>query len=114
LFAAALAAIQRAQKLDPEDADSLQVEAAIHRWQAQSLIAQRQSPSRELAAGLQAAARALAINPKLAPALAERGELLWLRAQKAPRKDSDEKDARAALAQALAVNPLLQRDYPPR
>ncbi len=66
--------------------------------------------------GLAMAAAALQINPRQAEALATRAALLLLGATgsaPAPEPAARREQARAALTQALAINPLLQREYAP-
>ena len=65
---------------------------------------------------LEAAAKALAINPRLATALLTKGALLLLsaRAARAPEERRERaKQAKEALSAALRENPLLMRERQP-
>jgi hypothetical protein len=104
-FTDAEAGIARALALDPENADAYVVAAEIQRWRAEWRKRRGESTAPAIASGLDAAARALTINPELAQAHAVRGALLAL--------SGKPEDARASLQHALALNPLLARDYPP-
>ena len=105
-FTDAMAAISKSQQIGPKDPDAREVEAEIHRWHAESNLLRHESPSQEIARGLDAAARALAINPKMPEALAEKGTLLRLRGA-----DGDLAESKAALELAFQLNALLKHDY---
>ena len=102
--------------MDPQDADAPEIEAELHRWQGEWLLARRESAAGEARHGLAAAARALGLNAKMAEALAERGALLRLQSRLEPSADRRAglaAEAQAALRSARELSPLLVRDYPP-
>jgi eukaryotic-like serine/threonine-protein kinase len=95
----AAAALRRAEALNPGAPEIYLEQALLERWRAEN----GPEPAESVRRGLERAQRALAINAKDARALAVRGALLRLAGQTA-RAD-------ASLRAALALNPLLQREY---
>ena len=97
---AAAAALARAEVLNPGAPDIFLAQAQVERWRAESGPA----PG-AVQRGLERFEKALAINPADAPAYAIRGALLHLAGQEAEAQESLEK--------AIAINPLLRREYGP-
>ena len=97
-FDAAAAALARAEVLNPGAPDIFLAQALVERWRAESGPA----PG-AVQRGLERVEKALAINPEDAPAYAVRGALLHLAGQAA--------EARESLEKAIAINPLLRREY---
>jgi serine/threonine-protein kinase len=90
-----------------------QTAAEIHELRAQWLLKAQRPSEEDVAKGLEMAERALAINPRMATALAVKGGLSLLQARSArDPKARSEAAARAkeALSAALRENPLLARD----
>jgi serine/threonine-protein kinase len=99
-------AAARAIALDGNSADGPLAAAKARRWTAESLRRRRADASGAIAAGLEQADAALAIDASLGEALAVRAALLALRGG-----DGDAQLAHATLARALRLNPLLVADY---
>ena len=115
-FEAALAAAATGAELNSDDADLPLIEADIRRWRAERLLARGEGALAEIQRGLAAATRALALDPKLAEAVAVRGALLRLEARGAPSSERRAALATVGLAElrrARELNLLLARDYPP-
>ncbi|HEX3130745.1 MAG TPA: hypothetical protein VH394_25640, partial [Thermoanaerobaculia bacterium] len=93
------AALHRAEALNPGAPEIYLEQALLERWRAEHGVRPEESVRR----GLERAERALAINAKDPRALAVRGALLRLAGQPA--------QADASLREALALNPLLRREY---
>ena len=98
---AAGTALDRAEALNPASPEIYLEQALLERWRAEAGI----QPAEAVRRGLERAERALAINAKDPRALAVRGALLRLAGQSA--------QADASLREALALNPLLRREYGP-
>jgi serine/threonine-protein kinase len=97
---AASAALARAEVLNPGAADIFLAQAQVERCRAE---AGRDDGA--VRRGLERVDKALAINPGDAQAHALRGALFHLAGQVA--------EARACLEKAIAINPLLKREYGP-
>ena len=72
--------------------------------------------TKDIERGLAAAARSLALNSKLAEAVAVRGALLHLQSRaeaSAGRRAALATEGDESLRRAREMNPLLARDYPP-
>lgn len=99
------AAARRAMELDSENAD------------ARVVLAQLAGVRGDPAAGLAMTAAALRLNARHAEALATRAGLLEQQRQQQPTAAATQGDlsaqAKQAMAQALAINPLLRREYAP-
>jgi tetratricopeptide (TPR) repeat protein len=101
----------RATRLNPRDADALRVLAEVElRWAQASRGAEQR---RHLEAGLAACADGLAINPNHPRLLATQGALFVGRMHTSASSASDDAAVKAvaSLRRALALNPLLERDY---
>ncbi|MFL5352043.1 protein kinase domain-containing protein [Archangium sp.] len=111
LLRRALAEAQRAVEMYPYFETHLEL-ARVH-WR----LAEASPPaeaSTSVTAGLAQVAKALQLDPDLAPAHALRGGLLLIQARtmrEAERRLDTLRQARTALARALALNPLLRREY---
>jgi len=104
----------RATDLNSSRAEAHLLLATADQAEAGWLVAAGRPAEATAVRGLAAVDRALAINPDLAEAYAVRGSLLLLQARTV--KDSllrlqNARDAEAALARALQINPHLQREY---
>jgi hypothetical protein len=103
--------VTRASRFDPHDPELLRGLAELElRWAQASRGAEQR---RHLEAGLAACAEGLAINPNHPRLLATQGALLVGRmhvSTGSAREDASAKAA-ASLRRALALNPLLDRDY---
>jgi eukaryotic-like serine/threonine-protein kinase len=109
--AAAVPLLERAARpgADPRPA---QVLAELHEIRAASLAARGKPAGEDIAAGLAQAEAALALNPRMAPALAAKGGLLlaWARTERDPQKRREAaRGAGAALEAAIQANPLFER-----
>jgi serine/threonine-protein kinase len=111
LLRRALAEAQRAVEMYPYFETHLEL-ARVH-WR----LAEASPPaeaSTSVTEGLAQVAKALQLDPDLAPAHALRGALLLIQARtvrEAERRLDTLHQARTALARALALNPLLRREY---
>jgi hypothetical protein len=101
------------ERVDP---DLYQTMAEIAEIDGAWLLSSKKSADEAIARGLAMAEKALAINPRMARALATKGALLLLRARSArepePRADAL-RGAGEALAAAVRENPLLERQLRP-
>jgi tetratricopeptide (TPR) repeat protein len=96
----AAASLARAEVLNPGAPEIFLAQALVERWRAEG------GRSKEaVGRGLERIEKALTINPEDAQAHAVRGALLHLAAR---RREADE-----ALRKAIAINPLLKREYGP-
>ncbi|HEX6862079.1 MAG TPA: hypothetical protein VF414_04640, partial [Thermoanaerobaculia bacterium] len=98
-FDAATAALARAETLNPSAPEIFLAQAQVERWRAES------GQEGAVRRGLERVEKALAINPEDAPAYAVRGALLHLAGRRG--------EAGEALRKAIAINPLLRREYGP-
>ena len=97
--------LSEAEALNGADASVHTVAARLWRRRAERRLAVSEDPSAEIAAGLGATSRALAIDQARAAAHAERARLELL----AGRRDA----AEAAWADTVRLDPLLAREAPP-
>jgi hypothetical protein len=98
------------------DPDLYRTMAEIDEIEAAWLLDRKKSAVAAVAAGLAMAAKALALNPCMARALATRGALLLLRARSAGEPEARHEAARRAeeaLSAAVRENPLLARELGP-
>ncbi|HWN43995.1 MAG TPA: protein kinase, partial [Thermoanaerobaculia bacterium] len=95
----AAASLVRAEVLNPGAPEIFLAQALVERWRAESGA---EGAARR---GLERVEKALAINPEDAHAHAVRGALLHLAGR---RREADE-----SLRKAIAINPLLKREYGP-
>jgi hypothetical protein len=90
-----------------------QIIAEIYEIHGTWLVSRRNAAAEEITKGLGMADKALAINPRMATALAVKGSLFLLTARTArdphARRDAARR-AKELLAKALQENPLLERD----
>lgn len=111
LLQRALSEARRAVEMYPYFETHLQL-ARVHARLVETLPPGEASTS--LTEGLAQAEKALQLDPNLAPAHAVRGGLLLARARtmrEAARRLDTLREARAELARALELNPLLRREY---
>jgi len=112
VFEQALAALNRAIGIDPDDAAFLAQVAALHRWRAEWLAGRNDGhgASAEIDFGKEMVARCLSINATDPDAMSLNGELLLLEARLASepaRRDEKANEAREAFDAALKLNPNL-------
>lgn len=108
--------LTRAIELNPTEIAGFELGAELAEVRASWLLRQGRDAGTALTAGLAAVERGLAINPQAGALLAHRGTLTWLSGCGAPTSEARrDAAARAELAwqQALAVNPLLEREIEP-
>jgi eukaryotic-like serine/threonine-protein kinase len=115
-LSSAAASLKRYLTSRPGDPDAMLWLAKAHRREAEWLAARRGDVQASVREGLQAADGALAANPDLAGAYAERGLLRLVAAGSArypgARRAEIEKAA-ADLERAIEINPLLRHEYGP-
>jgi serine/threonine-protein kinase len=98
------------ERVDPRFYQTL---AEIHALRAAWLLSERKSPGESISKGLEMAAKALALNPRMATALANRGALLLVQARAAKDPEARIEAARqaeVALSAAVRENPKLERE----
>jgi hypothetical protein len=105
----------RAIKANADDADSMRGLSEMHRWRAAWKERQGEPVEDEIRQGLERAAEALRINPRLAAAAMQQGALELIRAKNvagtARRQAADR--ARTALEQTLKLNANLESEVRP-
>ncbi len=111
-FDAALAPLLPLLGAPRADPNLYQALAEVHELRADWHLSHKKKGGEEIAKGLQAVETALALDPRLASALAGKGRLLLLRAKQVAKSENHGEDARqalAALTEAARENPLLAR-----
>lgn len=111
-FDAALAPLLPLLGAPRADPNLYQALAEVHELRADWLLSRKKKGEEEIAKGLEAVETALALDPRLASALAGKGRLLLLRAKQDAKPESHGEDARqalAALTEAIREDPLLAR-----
>ncbi len=113
-------ALDRAAALNPAAPEIDLAQALLARWRAEAALQRKERPSEAvrltIQAGLERADKALAVNPRDAQALAVRGALLHLAARleaDPAKRGAIAARADASLDEALALNPLLRKEYFP-
>jgi hypothetical protein len=112
-FEAAANAFQQAIEADPQWQEFRLLAALLHRDWASWLARTKGDPAPELRRGLKLLEEALAARPRWARARAAHGGLLLMLTEtpaSLPQQDS-QREAREELAQALASNPHLAREW---
>jgi serine/threonine-protein kinase len=107
---AAETALARAEALNASSPAIFLAQALLERWRAEG------GDEAAVRRGLERVDKALAINPRDAHGLAVRGALLRLAAKletDPERRREQEARAGSSLRQAIALNPLLEREYGP-
>ena len=115
-FARAEAALTKSRDALPTFPAAWIALAELHRRRAEAALASRGAPRREVALGLAAAEKALALDAGQVDALTARGALLLLAARMEPdpsRRAASAAEALAALEKALALNALVKREVDP-
>jgi tetratricopeptide (TPR) repeat protein len=108
-FDAALALLLPLLDVARGDPAFYQTIAEIYELRAAWLLGRRKEADAEVARGLEMSERALALNPRLASALAGKGRLLLLRARQSAEPRDPGKAALQALTAAVQENPLIER-----
>ncbi|HEV8630401.1 MAG TPA: protein kinase, partial [Thermoanaerobaculia bacterium] len=114
--AVALEAVRRMAAWSAPQAELHLLAAAAQRWRAEGMRIRGGDIAAETTRGLVEADRALALNPRLAEAMAVKGalELLQARVVAAPgARPAAAESAVGLLQRAFAIDPLLRRDYEP-
>jgi predicted Ser/Thr protein kinase len=111
---AAARAADRALRVNPDNAVAYQSLAEVSRWRAEWELTNHRPVQEEVREGRRIAAEALRRNPGLAAAYVTDAALLAVLADSAPmRRQELIRDARARLAEAERLNPLVSKDAEP-
>ncbi len=114
-FELARSSFERALAINDKNAETLRELAELHRWRAAFKATHHQSIDADVRAGLQRAAEALKVNPRLGAAALQAGalHLTVARAATGPARRDAITRAKEALARALGLNLNLERETRP-